>query len=179
MFTNDQVSYTSWFLDAFNYAIATQMNIVNLSIGACACVWGASVWGGGDSGGAYVCAGGSARRLNSAPHAHSPLEYCGLKLGVAAPPATSSPYPSPAHLLAGGPDHLDAPFVDKVGEVTSAGIIMVSAIGNDGPLYGTLNNPGALRCVRCGDGGVGGTCEQGGRLCEGKVAARGGATRVS
>ena len=28
-----QVSYTSWFLDAFNYAIATEMNIVNLSIG--------------------------------------------------------------------------------------------------------------------------------------------------
>ena len=28
-----QVSYTSWFLDAFNYAIATEMNVVNLSIG--------------------------------------------------------------------------------------------------------------------------------------------------
>ena len=28
-----QVSYTSWFLDAFNYAIATGMNVVNLSIG--------------------------------------------------------------------------------------------------------------------------------------------------
>lgn len=28
-----QVSYTSWFLDAFNYAIATKMNILNLSIG--------------------------------------------------------------------------------------------------------------------------------------------------
>jgi hypothetical protein len=28
-----QVSYTSWFLDAFNYAIATQMDVVNLSIG--------------------------------------------------------------------------------------------------------------------------------------------------
>ena len=27
------MSYTSWFLDAFNYAIATGMNIVNLSIG--------------------------------------------------------------------------------------------------------------------------------------------------
>ena len=26
-------------------------------------------------------------------------------------------------------------------EVTAAGIIMTSAIGNDGPLYGTLNNP--------------------------------------
>lgn len=28
-----QVSYTSWFLDAFNYAVATGMNVVNLSIG--------------------------------------------------------------------------------------------------------------------------------------------------
>ena len=28
-----QASYTSWFLDAFNYAIATEINIVNLSIG--------------------------------------------------------------------------------------------------------------------------------------------------
>ncbi len=29
----------------------------------------------------------------------------------------------------------------QVLEVTSSGILMVSAIGNDGPLYGTLNNP--------------------------------------
>lgn len=28
-----QVSYTSWFLDAFNYAIATDMDVLNLSIG--------------------------------------------------------------------------------------------------------------------------------------------------
>lgn len=27
------MSYTSWFLDAFNYAIHTKMNILNLSIG--------------------------------------------------------------------------------------------------------------------------------------------------
>ena len=73
MFTDDQVSYTSWFLDAFNYAIASDLDLVNLSIG--------------------------------------------------------------------GPDYLDKPFVEKVFEVTSNGIIMVSAIGNDGPLYGTLNNP--------------------------------------
>jgi membrane-bound transcription factor site-1 protease len=33
------------------------------------------------------------------------------------------------------------PFVNKVWEITSKGIIMVSGIGNDGPLYGTLNNP--------------------------------------
>ena len=67
------MSYTSWFLDAFNYAIATEMNIINLSIG--------------------------------------------------------------------GPDYLDRPFVEKVWELTSNNVIMVSAIGNDGPLYGTLNNP--------------------------------------
>ena len=85
VFTNDQVSYTSWFLDAFNYAIVTEMDVVNLSIG--------------------------------------------------------------------GPDHLDHPFVEKVGEVTGAGIIMISAIGNDGPLYGTLNNPADQNDV-IGVGGI-------------------------
>ena len=73
VFTNDQVSYTSWFLDAFNYAIATEVNVINLSIG--------------------------------------------------------------------GPDYLDLLFVEKIDEIVANGIIMVSAIGNDGPLYGTLNNP--------------------------------------
>ena len=43
--------------------------------------------------------------------------------------------------LSGGPDFLDQPFVDKVWELTANNIILVSAIGNDGPLYGTLNNP--------------------------------------
>ncbi|KAL6417067.1 hypothetical protein ACFW04_013021 [Cataglyphis niger] len=73
VFTNTQVSYTSWFLDAFNHAIFREVTVLNLSIG--------------------------------------------------------------------GPDFMDQPFVDKVWEVTANGIIMVSAIGNDGPLYGTLNNP--------------------------------------
>lgn len=73
VFTNNQVSYTSWFLDAFNYAILKKVNILNLSIG--------------------------------------------------------------------GPDFKDHPFVDKVWELTANGVIMISAIGNDGPLYGTLNNP--------------------------------------
>ncbi|OEL31558.1 Subtilisin-like protease SBT6.1 [Dichanthelium oligosanthes] len=73
VFTDAQISYTSWFLDAFNYAIATGMDVLNLSIG--------------------------------------------------------------------GPDYLDLPFVEKVWELTANNIIMVSAIGNDGPLYGTLNNP--------------------------------------
>lgn len=73
VFTSKQVSYTSWFLDAFNYAILKKINILNLSIG--------------------------------------------------------------------GPDFMDRPFVDKVWELTANNIIMVSAIGNDGPVYGTLNNP--------------------------------------
>ncbi|XP_033228138.1 membrane-bound transcription factor site-1 protease isoform X2 [Belonocnema kinseyi] len=73
VFTNSQVSYTSWFLDAFNYAILAKVTVLNLSIG--------------------------------------------------------------------GPDFMDHPFVDKVWELTANGVIMVSAIGNDGPLYGTLNNP--------------------------------------
>jgi len=85
VFTNDQVSYTSWFLDAINYAIATEMHVINLSIG--------------------------------------------------------------------GPDYLDTPFVDKINEITANGIIMVSAIGNDGPLYGTLNNPADMMDV-IGVGGV-------------------------
>ena len=63
-----QVSYTSWFLDAFNYAIQRKVDILNLSIG--------------------------------------------------------------------GPDFMDKPFVEKVWELSANNIIMVSAIGNDGPLYG-------------------------------------------
>ncbi|CAF0822220.1 unnamed protein product [Rotaria sordida] len=74
VFTNNQISYTSWFLDAFNYAIVKKVHVLNLSIG--------------------------------------------------------------------GPDFMDQPFIDKVWDLTSNSIILVSAIGNDGPLYGTLNNPG-------------------------------------
>lgn len=101
VFTNNQVSYTSWFLDAFNYAIMKKIQVLNLSIG--------------------------------------------------------------------GPDFKDVPFVEKVSpgcvtiyegfsvrhhpfftvtltslkvwELTANGVMMISAIGNDGPLYGTLNNP--------------------------------------
>jgi membrane-bound transcription factor site-1 protease len=85
VFTNNQVSYTSWFLDAFNYAILKKINVINLSIG--------------------------------------------------------------------GPDFLDKPFVDKVLELSANKVIMVSAIGNDGPLYGTLNNPGDQMDV-IGVGGI-------------------------
>lgn len=40
------------------------------------------------------------------------------------------------NLSIGGPDFMDHPFVDKVWELTANRVIMVSAIGNDGPLYG-------------------------------------------
>ncbi|CAL8090264.1 unnamed protein product [Calicophoron daubneyi] len=85
VFTDTQVSYTSWFLDAFNYAITRKLHVINLSIG--------------------------------------------------------------------GPDFLDQPFVDKVWELSSNGILLVSAIGNDGPLFGTLNNPADQMDV-LGVGGV-------------------------
>ena len=87
VFTDKQVSYTSWFLDAFNYAILKKVNVLNLSIG--------------------------------------------------------------------GPDFMDQPFVDKVWELSANNIIMVSAIGNDGPLYGTLNNPADQMDV-IGVGGIDG-----------------------
>lgn len=32
VFTNNQVSYTSWFLDAFNYAILKKINVINVSV---------------------------------------------------------------------------------------------------------------------------------------------------
>lgn len=79
VFTSEQVSYTSWFLDAFNYALQKKIHVLNLSIG--------------------------------------------------------------------GPDYMDMPFVDKVRELAANNIIVVSAIGNDGPLYGTLNNPADLSYV--------------------------------
>ncbi|XP_052844350.1 membrane-bound transcription factor site-1 protease [Drosophila gunungcola] len=85
VFTNSQVSYTSWFLDAFNYAIYRKINILNLSIG--------------------------------------------------------------------GPDFMDSPFVEKVLELSANNVIMISAAGNDGPLYGTLNNPGDQSDV-IGVGGI-------------------------
>lgn len=44
-------------------------------------------------------------------------------------------------------------LIPQVQEITSNGIIMVSAIGNDGPLYGTLNNPADENSV-IGIGGI-------------------------
>ncbi len=86
VFTTRRISFTSWFLDAFNFAMHAGMDVLNLSIG--------------------------------------------------------------------GPDFLDRPFTEKVLEVTASGIVMTSAIGNDGPVYGTLNNPGDMNSV-IGVGGMG------------------------
>ncbi|KAJ1453486.1 peptidase S8/S53 domain-containing protein [Pelagophyceae sp. CCMP2097] len=77
VFTNYQVSFTSWFLDAFNYIMLRgDIDVINLSVG--------------------------------------------------------------------GPDFADAPFVEKVRQVVASGIAVVSAMGNDGPLWGTLNSPGDM-----------------------------------
>jgi membrane-bound transcription factor site-1 protease len=73
VFTDQQVSYTSWFIDAFNAAMDAEVDVVNLSIG--------------------------------------------------------------------GPDYFDRPFIDKVNEVSAAGIVLVTAIGNDGPQFGVGYNP--------------------------------------
>ena len=78
LFTSNQMSYTSWFLDAFNYALYMGIDVLNLSIG--------------------------------------------------------------------GPDHKDRPFTDKIHELSATGMIIVSAIGNDG-LWGSINNPGDMMDV--------------------------------
>lgn len=85
VFTGAQMSYTSWFLDAFNYAMHVGVDVLNLSVG--------------------------------------------------------------------GPDFADLPFTEKVDELAANGIVVVSAIGNDGPLWGSLNNPGDMMDV-VGVGGV-------------------------
>eukprot|EP01117_Protostelium_nocturnum_P001157 TRINITY_DN1147_c1_g1_i3.p1 TRINITY_DN1147_c1_g1~~TRINITY_DN1147_c1_g1_i3.p1 ORF type:complete len:1066 (-),score=261.97 TRINITY_DN1147_c1_g1_i3:935-4132(-) len=73
VFNDEKISYTSWFLDAFNYVLLNKIDILNFSIG--------------------------------------------------------------------GPDFMDRPFVEKVWELSANNVVVVSAVGNDGPLYGTLNNP--------------------------------------
>ncbi|KAG7391689.1 Membrane-bound transcription factor site-1 protease [Phytophthora pseudosyringae] len=85
MFTGEQLSFTSWYLDAFNYALFKGINVLNLSTG--------------------------------------------------------------------GPDFQDLPFVDKVQELSAHGIILVSAVGNDGPYYGLLSNP-ADQAEVIGVGGI-------------------------
>eukprot|EP00941_MAST-03F_sp_MAST-3F-sp1_P000789 g789.t1 len=89
VFTDAQVSYSSWFLDALNYALYLKVDVLNLSIG--------------------------------------------------------------------GPDWRDAPFVEKMWELSGSGTVVISAIGNDGPLYGTHMNPAEhLEVI-----GVGGVTDQG------------------
>ncbi|DAZ93870.1 TPA: hypothetical protein N0F65_008136 [Lagenidium giganteum] len=88
MFTTEQLSFTSWFLDAFNYALHKGINVLNLSTG--------------------------------------------------------------------GPDFRDLPFVEKIRELTANGVVVVSAVGNSGPKYGTLTNP-ADQIEVIGVGGVGTT----------------------
>ena len=73
IFNKAQKAYTSWFLDAFNYAMYLGVDVINLSIG--------------------------------------------------------------------GPDYGDLPFVDKIDELAASGIIVVSAVGNDGPTWGSVHNP--------------------------------------
>lgn len=79
LFTSERVTYTSWFIDAFNFVLQNGIDLVNLSNGSS--------------------------------------------------------------------DFLDIPFIEKINELTENGVIIVSAIGNEGPFQGTLNNPGDLTNV--------------------------------
>ncbi|KAF0703780.1 Aste57867_7538 [Aphanomyces stellatus] len=88
VFTSSSASYTSWLLDALNYALFLQVDVINFSVG--------------------------------------------------------------------GPDFDDAPFVDKMHECAANRITIVSAVGNDGPYYGTLTNPADQMDV-LGIGGLGAT----------------------
>ena len=91
VFNSKQLSYTSWFLDAFDYALHSEhkVHVLNLSIG--------------------------------------------------------------------GPDHSDLPFMRKVDEAVASNIILVSGIGNSGPMWGTLMNPADQSDVI----GVGGVDDEG------------------
>lgn len=76
VFNAEQESYTSWFLEAFNYAEKMELDIINLSNGSS--------------------------------------------------------------------DFKDEPFTKKLQELIEGGMIVVSAIGNEGPELGTLSNPGDM-----------------------------------
>jgi subtilisin family serine protease len=71
-----KVCYTEWFLEAFNFAMQNDVDIINLSNGRA--------------------------------------------------------------------DFEDEPFIEKIRELIRRGIIIVAAIGNEWPEYGTLSNPGDL-----------------------------------
>ena len=79
LFTDENVTYSSWFIDAFNFVLDNNIDIVNLST------------------------------------------------------ATK--------------DSQDVPFMEKINELTAAGVIFVSAIGNDGPTPGSAENPGDMPTV--------------------------------
>ncbi|CAH0480439.1 unnamed protein product [Peronospora belbahrii] len=85
MFTKERLSFTSWYLDAFNYALFKKVHVLNLSTG--------------------------------------------------------------------GPDFQELPFVNKLRKLTANGIILVSAVGNEGPHYGLLSNP-ADQAEVIGVGGI-------------------------
>ena len=76
VFTKTQESFTSWFLEAFNYALYLKVDLINFSIGST--------------------------------------------------------------------DFTEKVFIDKIREIVSKGITVVSAAGNDGPYIGTINNPADL-----------------------------------
>ena len=59
----------------------------------------------------------------------------------------------PSELCTSSSKHTASRMLGQVWEITSSGILMVSAIGNDGPLYGTLNNPADQNDV-IGVGGI-------------------------
>ena len=65
LFTEDKVSFTNWFIEAFNYVLENGIDVINLSNGSS--------------------------------------------------------------------DFLDKPFIEKINELTSKGVVIVSAIGNEGP----------------------------------------------
>ncbi|RHZ19609.1 hypothetical protein DYB37_013133, partial [Aphanomyces astaci] len=86
VFTSTSASYTSWLLDALNFALFLDVDVLNFSFG--------------------------------------------------------------------GPDFEDAPFVDKIHECAANGVVIVSAVGNHGPQYGSVTNP-ADQIDVLGVGGLG------------------------
>ena len=48
------------------------------------------------------------------------------------------------NLSNGSSDFKDEPFTDKINELIANGVVVISAIGNEGPFQGTLNNPGDM-----------------------------------
>ncbi|GJQ12795.1 hypothetical protein GpartN1_g4586.t1 [Galdieria partita] len=47
----------------------------------------------------------------------------------------------------GGGDYKDQPLIDKIREVVAHGIIVLTAAGNDGPLFGTHSHPSSMKEV--------------------------------